>query len=53
MYVNTADPRESSNVPRDVLMAAVRRSKARAKKDYTRADERREKSIESGYQLAL
>ncbi|MBA0600629.1 hypothetical protein Gorai_006811, partial [Gossypium raimondii] len=49
VYVNTDDPRESSNIPRAVLMAAVRRSKARAKKNYARADELREKIIESGY----
>nr|KJB74415.1 hypothetical protein B456_011G293000 [Gossypium raimondii] len=51
VYVNTDDPRESSNIPRAVLMAAVRRSKARAKKNYARADELREKIIESGYQV--
>nr|XP_012466399.1 unnamed protein product [Gossypium raimondii] len=47
VYVNTDDPRESSNIPRAVLMAAVQRSKARAKKNYARADELREKIIES------
>ncbi|WRX19747.1 Staphylococcal nuclease (SNase-like) [Theobroma cacao] len=51
VYVNTADPRESSSVPRDVLLAAVRRSKARAKKNYARADELRQKIIELGYQV--
>ncbi|KHG16125.1 Uncharacterized protein 38 [Gossypium arboreum] len=51
VYVNTDDPRESSNIPRAVLMAAVRRSKARAKKNYARADELRQKIIESGYQV--
>ncbi|KAK8978385.1 hypothetical protein V6N11_028388 [Hibiscus sabdariffa] len=51
VYVDTADPRESSNVPRDVLMAAIRRSKAREKKNYARADELRQKIIEAGYQV--
>ncbi|TYG52033.1 hypothetical protein ES288_D10G310000v1 [Gossypium darwinii] len=49
VYVNTDDPRESSNIPRAVLMAAVQRSKARAMKNYARADELRKKIIESGY----
>ncbi|KAK8508223.1 hypothetical protein V6N12_019402 [Hibiscus sabdariffa] len=51
VYVDTTDPRESSNVPRDVLMAAIRRSKAREKKNYARADELRQKIIEAGYQV--
>ncbi|XVE52420.1 hypothetical protein DITRI_Ditri02bG0121100 [Diplodiscus trichospermus] len=51
VFVSTADPRESSSVPRDVLVAAVRRSKARAKKNYARADELHQKIIESGYQV--
>ncbi|XP_039038791.1 staphylococcal-like nuclease CAN2 [Hibiscus syriacus] len=51
VYVDTADPRESSNVPRDVLKAAIRRSKARAKKNYARADELRQMIIKSGYQV--
>ncbi|KAB2064071.1 hypothetical protein ES319_A10G264600v1 [Gossypium barbadense] len=51
VYVNTDDPRESPNIPRAVLMAVVRRSKARAKKNYARADELRQKIIESGYQV--
>ncbi|KAF2296327.1 hypothetical protein GH714_037419 [Hevea brasiliensis] len=38
VYVSTADPRESSCVPRDVQMAAVQRSKARADRNYERAD---------------
>ncbi|TYI63100.1 hypothetical protein E1A91_D10G298200v1 [Gossypium mustelinum] len=51
VYVNTNDPRESSNIPRAVLMAAVQRSKARAMKNYARADELRKKIIESGYRV--
>ncbi|KAK8334560.1 hypothetical protein V6Z12_A10G280100 [Gossypium hirsutum] len=49
--VDTDDPRESSNIPRDVLMAVDQRSKARAKKNYARADELRQKIIESGYRV--
>ncbi|MFQ6666252.1 hypothetical protein Gotur_032679 [Gossypium turneri] len=51
VYVNTDDPRESSNIPRAVLMAAVQRSEARAMKNYTRADELRQNIIQSGYQV--
>ncbi|XP_022764952.1 staphylococcal-like nuclease CAN2 isoform X2 [Durio zibethinus] len=51
VYVSTVDPRESSIVPRDVLIAADQRSKARAKKNYDKADELRQKIIESGYQV--
>lgn len=49
VYVSTADPRESSSVPRDVKTAAVQRSKARAGKNYTKADELHKKIIDSGY----
>ncbi|PQP97685.1 staphylococcal-like nuclease CAN2 [Prunus yedoensis var. nudiflora] len=51
VYVSTADPRESSCVPSEVLMAAVRRAKARAKKNYTRADELHKKITEAGYRV--
>ncbi|TYI63101.1 hypothetical protein E1A91_D10G298300v1 [Gossypium mustelinum] len=51
VYVNTDDPRESSNIPRAVLMAAVQRSEARAMKNYARADELRRNIIQSGYQV--
>lgn len=49
VYVSTADPRESSSVPKDVQTAAVQRSKARARKDYARADELHKQIIDSGY----
>ncbi|KAJ9128644.1 hypothetical protein P3X46_034659 [Hevea brasiliensis] len=49
VYVSTADPRESSCVPRDVQMAAVQRSKARADRNYERADALHKKIIDSGY----
>ncbi|XVF40807.1 hypothetical protein PTKIN_Ptkin01aG0145900 [Pterospermum kingtungense] len=51
VYVSTVDPRESASMPREVLIAAVRRSKARAKRDYARADELRQKIIDLGYQV--
>ncbi|XP_050250862.1 staphylococcal-like nuclease CAN2 isoform X2 [Quercus robur] len=49
VYVSTTDPRESSCVPREVQVAAVQRSQARAEKNYTKADAIHEKIIESGY----
>ncbi|XP_058007826.1 staphylococcal-like nuclease CAN2 isoform X2 [Hevea brasiliensis] len=51
VYVSTADPRESSCVPRDVQMAAVQRSKARADRNYERADALHKKIIDSGYRV--
>ncbi|KAH0979384.1 hypothetical protein GBA52_006561 [Prunus armeniaca] len=51
VYVSTADPTESSRVPSEVLMAAVRRAKARAKKNYTRANELHKKIIDAGYRV--
>ncbi|XP_017622493.2 staphylococcal-like nuclease CAN2 [Gossypium arboreum] len=51
VYVNTDDPRESSNIPGDVLMAADQRSEARAMKNYAVADELHQKIIESGYRV--
>ncbi|KAG8651514.1 hypothetical protein MANES_07G136500v8 [Manihot esculenta] len=51
VYVSTADPRESSSVPRDVQMAAVQRSKARADRNYERADALHKKIIDSGYRV--
>ncbi|PIN01076.1 Micrococcal nuclease [Handroanthus impetiginosus] len=51
VYVSTRDARESSYVPREVQVAAVERSKARAKKDYDMADELHEQIIDSGYRV--
>ncbi|XP_019158240.1 PREDICTED: staphylococcal-like nuclease CAN2 isoform X1 [Ipomoea nil] len=51
VYVSTADPRESSSVPKDVQTAAVQRSKARARKNYARADELHKQIIDSGYRV--
>ncbi|KAK2982449.1 hypothetical protein RJ640_026292 [Escallonia rubra] len=51
VYVSTMDPRESSCVPRDVQVAAVQRSKARAKKNYPKADELHKMIVDSGYRV--
>ncbi|CAB4271028.1 unnamed protein product [Prunus armeniaca] len=51
VYVSTEDPRESSCVPSDVKTAAIQRSKARAKKNYTKADELHKKIIDAGYRV--
>ncbi|XP_040934586.1 staphylococcal-like nuclease CAN2 [Gossypium hirsutum] len=51
VYVDTDDPRESSNIPGDVLMAADQRSEARAMKNYAIADELHQKIIKSGYRV--
>ncbi|KAK4539055.1 hypothetical protein RGQ29_032009 [Quercus rubra] len=51
VYVSTTDPRESSCVPREVQVAAVQRSQARAEKNYTKADAIHKKIIDSGYRV--
>ncbi|GAV62455.1 SNase domain-containing protein [Cephalotus follicularis] len=51
VYVSTADPRESSCVPRKVLMAAIKRSQARAEKNYAKADAIHNKMIKAGYRV--
>ncbi|KDP21699.1 hypothetical protein JCGZ_03370 [Jatropha curcas] len=51
VYVSTADPRESSCVPRDVQMAADQRSKARAERNYDKADALHKKIIDAGYRV--
>ncbi|XVF40805.1 hypothetical protein PTKIN_Ptkin01aG0145700 [Pterospermum kingtungense] len=51
VYVSTTDPRESSNVPRDIQLAAVQRSKAHAKKNYTKADALHKKITDAGYRV--
>lgn len=51
VYVSTMDARESSNVPREVQVAAVQRSKARAQRNYDKADELHRQIIDSGYRL--
>ncbi|KAL2227366.1 UNVERIFIED_CONTAM: Staphylococcal-like nuclease CAN2 [Sesamum indicum] len=51
VYISTRDPRESSNVPREVQVAAVERSKARAQKNYNKADELHRQIIDAGYRV--
>ncbi|ESQ52751.1 hypothetical protein EUTSA_v10016915mg [Eutrema salsugineum] len=51
VYVSTSEPVMSSSVPREVIVAAAQRAKAREKKDYTKADELHQKIIESGYRV--
>lgn len=51
VYVSTSDPRESLNVPRDVQVAAVERSEARAQRNYDRADKLHQQIIDLGYRV--
>ncbi|KAM5556791.1 hypothetical protein ABKV19_024268 [Rosa sericea] len=51
VYVSTADPRESSCVPSEVQMATIQRSKAREKKNYTKADALHKKITDAGYRV--
>ncbi|TXG50027.1 hypothetical protein EZV62_025902 [Acer yangbiense] len=51
VYVSTADSRESSCVPREVQVAAVRRDQARAQRNYPRADALHNEIIEAGYRV--
>lgn len=49
VYVSANDPRESSNVPKEVQTAAVQRSKARAQRNYEKADALHKKIIDAGF----
>ncbi|CAN6995198.1 hypothetical protein BRARA_E00549 [Brassica rapa] len=51
VYVSTSDPVVSSSVPREVNVAAVKRAKARERKDYTKADAHHQKIIDSGFRV--
>ncbi|GFQ06999.1 staphylococcal-like nuclease can2 [Phtheirospermum japonicum] len=51
VYVSTNDARESSNVPLEVQVAAVRRSQARSKRHYGEADELHKQIFDSGYRV--
>lgn len=51
VYVSTIDPRESSCVPKEVQVAAVQRSKARAKRNYPEADALHKKITDMGYRM--
>lgn len=53
VYVSTMDPRESSCVPGDVQVAAVQRSKARAAKNYAKADALHKQIVDAGYRLVI
>ncbi|KAK9168007.1 hypothetical protein Syun_000147 [Stephania yunnanensis] len=51
VYVNTTDPREASGVPREVKIAAAERSKARAVRDFTKADHLQKNIVDAGYRV--
>ncbi|KAG1339005.1 putative 38.1 kDa protein [Cocos nucifera] len=51
VYVDTADTRESTNVPRGVQDAAIKRAKARAAKNYKKADELQKIIADAGYRV--
>ncbi|CAN1325613.1 Uncharacterized 38.1 kDa protein [Linum perenne] len=53
VYVSTANPRESSCLPGDVKAAAVQRAKARAERNYPKADALQKKIVDAGYRLVL
>ena len=47
VYIDTADPREA--VPREVQKAAAERAKARAAKNYQKADALQKIIVDAGY----
>uniref|UniRef100_A0A0D9UX59 TNase-like domain-containing protein n=1 Tax=Leersia perrieri TaxID=77586 RepID=A0A0D9UX59_9ORYZ len=49
VYVDTADPRESGRVPREIQKAAADRTKARAVRDYQKADGLQKMMADAGY----
>ncbi|KAK7372545.1 hypothetical protein VNO80_05927 [Phaseolus coccineus] len=51
VYVSTTDPRESAFVPGNVHTAAVRRSEARARRNFEDADAFHNQIIDSGYRV--
>ncbi|CAH2063990.1 unnamed protein product, partial [Thlaspi arvense] len=51
VYVSSKDPIVSSTLPKEVSLAAVKRAKAREKKNYTEADALHKKIIASGYRM--
>ncbi|KAI3748891.1 hypothetical protein L6452_12305 [Arctium lappa] len=51
VYVSTLDPREAACVPRDVQVAAVERAKARAQRNYTKADALHKQITDAGYRM--
>ncbi|KAI3705006.1 hypothetical protein L1987_75236 [Smallanthus sonchifolius] len=51
VYVSTLNPREAACVPQTVQQAAVERAKARAQKNYTKADALHKQIIDAGYRM--
>ncbi|KAJ9539888.1 hypothetical protein OSB04_026394 [Centaurea solstitialis] len=51
VYVSTLDPREAACVPREVQVAAVERAKARAQRNYTKADALHKQITDAGYRM--
>ncbi|KAL6847985.1 hypothetical protein ACP4OV_022113 [Aristida adscensionis] len=49
VYVDAADPRESGGVPREVQKAAAERARARAARDYHKADALQKIIVDAGY----
>lgn len=49
VYIDTADPRESGNVPREIQKAAAERTRARAARDYQKADGLQKMIADAGY----
>ncbi|WOK96690.1 putative staphylococcal-like nuclease CAN1 [Canna indica] len=48
-YVDTADPKESANVPASVHEATISRTKARSQRNYTEADQLKRSISDAGY----
>ncbi|KAF5800194.1 putative staphylococcal nuclease (SNase-like), SNase-like, superfamily [Helianthus annuus] len=51
VYVSTLTPREAACVPQAVQVAAVERAKARAQRNYTKADALHKQIIDAGYRM--
>ncbi|XP_076901855.1 putative 38.1 kDa protein [Bidens hawaiensis] len=51
VYVSASDARESSRVPQNVQMAAVECNKARAERNYTKADALQKQLTHAGYRV--
>jgi endonuclease YncB( thermonuclease family) len=49
VYVDVADPREAGSVPREIQKAAAERTKARAVKNYPKADALQKTIADAGY----
>lgn len=51
VYVNVVDPKEAAKLPKDIKAAATQRAKARAAKDYVKADALQKKIVDAGYRV--